>query len=75
MSGSDDYDVEPIDPARLSDLAPLMKDAFGDTVDGDFFRWKYCDNPGGRAIGHIARHRQSGELAAFYGMIPERYRW
>lgn len=75
MSGTADYAIEPLDPARLADLALLMKDAFGDTVDGGFFQWKYSDNPGGRAIGHIARHRQSGELAAFYGMIPERYRW
>ena len=75
MSGTADYAIEPLDPARLADLAPLMKDAFGDTVDGGFFQWKYNDNPGGRAIGHIARHRPSGELAAFYGMIPELYRW
>lgn len=74
MSGNSDYSVEPLDPARLADLAPLMKDAFGDTVDGSFFEWKYRDNPGGRAIGHVAHHRASGELAAFYGMIPEHYR-
>ncbi len=73
MSG--DYLVEPLDRSRFSELAPLMKDAFGDEVDADYFEWKYWQNPSGPAIGNIARHRDSGELAAFYGMIPEIYRW
>ena len=70
-----DYVVEPLTAATFSELAPLMQDAFGDTVDSSFFNWKYLDNPAGPALGNIARAGPGGEVAAFYGMIPENYRW
>jgi hypothetical protein len=72
---SADYVVEPLSAETFAELAPLMQDAFGDTVESAFFNWKYLDNPAGPAIGNIARAGPGGEVAAFYGMIPEIYRW
>jgi hypothetical protein len=69
-----DYRVEPITAERFPSLIPLMQDAFGDEVDVEFFRWKYFKNPAGPVIGNIALAEDS-EVAAFYGMIPEIYRW
>jgi hypothetical protein len=70
-----DYDVERLTSDTFAELAPLMLDAFGDTVDRSYFDWKYLQNPAGEAIGHIAPAPGSGEIAAFYGMIPEICRW
>jgi hypothetical protein len=72
---TDAYRVEPISEERFPSLIPLMRDAFGDDVDVDFFRWKYFANPAGPVIGNIALAEGSSEVAAFYGMIPEVYRW
>ena len=72
MSG--EYRIEPISEGRFPSLIPLMHDAFGDNVDVEFFRWKYFKNPAGPVIGNIALAENS-EVAAFYGMIPEVYRW
>ena len=72
MSGG--YSIEPLTPELFPQLAPLMADAFGGKPPTGLFEWKYLRNPAGSAIGHVARS-SSGELAAFYGMIPERYRW
>jgi hypothetical protein len=52
-----------------------MEDAFGDAVNPSYFDWKYLDNPSGPAVGHIVRANENGEIAAFYGMIPEQYRF
>jgi len=70
-----EYRLEPLRPELFDELSPLMFDAFGESVGPDFFRWKFVDNPAGPAIGNIARNIDDGEIAAFYGMIPERYRW
>jgi Acetyltransferase (GNAT) domain len=71
---SEGYTVEPLTPELFPQLAPLMADAFGDNPPTGLFEWKYLRNPAGPAIGHVARST-TGELAAFYGMIPERFRW
>ncbi|WP_300974835.1 GNAT family N-acetyltransferase [Sphingomonas sp. LHG3406-1] len=68
-----EYAIEALTPDTFDELAPIMLDAFGDQVDTGYFRWKYVANPSGPAIGNIARTSQ-GEVAAFYGMIPETYR-
>lgn len=69
-----DYRVEALTPELFGELVPLMEDVFGGNPQGALFDWKYLRNPAGPAIGHVARSA-SGELAAFYGMIPEIYRW
>jgi hypothetical protein len=71
---SEAYRFEPLAPDKLDLLVPLMRDAFGMEVDRKLFDWKYRENPAGEAIGNIAR-AADGEVAAFYGMIPEIYRW
>ena len=71
MPISKEYAVEQLTAAHFLELVPLMRDAFGTSAQPDYFRWKYLDNPAGPAIGTITRHRPSGAIAAFYGMIPE----
>ena len=66
----DTYQSESLTPEIFAELAPLMMDAFGDSVDSRYFDWKYQENPAGAATGRIAR-ADNGEIAAFYGMIPE----
>jgi hypothetical protein len=68
------YRSEAIAPETFDVLVPLMKDAFGADVDVGYFDWKYRQNPAGPAIGRIAIAADTGEIAAFYGMIPESYR-
>jgi hypothetical protein len=72
---SDEYRIEPLTEDRLDLLVPLMEDAFGLAVNRRLFDWKYRENPAGPAIGNIAIAAATGEVAAFYGMIPETYRW
>ena len=70
-----DYRIEPLNDAVFGELSPLMRDAFGDDVNASYFEWKYRGNPAGPAIGNIARDPSDGQIAAFYGMIPEVYRF
>lgn len=71
---TDNYRVEALTPELFPELIPLMEDVFGGNPKSELFTWKYLNNPAGPAIGHIARSAE-GEVAAFYGMIPEIYRW
>ena len=68
----DNYILEPLTDAIFDELGPLMLDAFGHGGDKKYFDWKYRENPAGPAMGNIAR-TDAGEIAAFYGMIPEVY--
>ena len=69
-----EYELEPLSEQNLNRLAPLMQDAFGHRdVHLGYFRWKYLENPAGSAIGLFAIAPHTGEVAAFYGMIPEIY--
>lgn len=69
-----EYELEPLTEQNLDRLVPLMQDAFGHRdVDLGYFRWKYLENPAGPAIGLFAIAPDTGEVAAFYGMIPEVY--
>jgi hypothetical protein len=67
------YDIRQVGPAEFELLVPLMKDCFGLTVDIDYFRWKYTQNPAGDFIGFIAVEKETGEVGAYYGAIPELY--
>ena len=66
---ADAYTIEPLVPELFNQLVPLMEDVFGGAPQTALFDWKYLQNPAGPAIGHVARSA-TGELAAFYGMIP-----
>lgn len=49
-----------------------MKDCFGMSVNLDYFLWKFSKNPAGFVEGFYAVSEQ-GEIAAYYGAIPEQY--
>jgi hypothetical protein len=49
-----------------------MKDCFGMNVDLSYFQWKFVNNPAGFVLGFIALSEE-GEVAAYYGAIPESY--
>lgn len=68
---NDKYLVRQIGPAEFDVLVPLMKDCFGLTVDINYFRWKYTQNPAGDFIGFIAVEKNTNEVGAYYGVIPE----
>ena len=53
-------------------LIPLMKDCFGMDVNIEYFEWKFVKNPAGFVEGYIAVSDE-GEIAAYYGVIPEIY--
>ena len=67
-----DYSIRKLSVTEFELLIPLMKDSFGDDVDTSYFQWKYLDNPSGQFVGFIATTSE-GEVAAYYGVIPELY--
>jgi hypothetical protein len=71
---AENYSVEALTSDLFGELVPLMEDVFGGAPQAELFNWKYLRNPAGPATGYIARSA-AGEVAAFYGMIPEIYRW
>lgn len=60
------YDFE--HPDILSDI---YQRCFGIKPSPGYFKWKYADNPAGKAIAFIATHNDT--VAGFYGVIPELY--
>ncbi len=70
---AENYEIRQIGPSGFELLVPLMKDCFGLTVDIDYFRWKYTQNPAGDFIGFTAVDKETGEVGAYYGVIPELY--
>ena len=69
----DDYKIERLTPDRFEVLLPLMKDCFGINVNIEYFKWKFLDNPAGEFIGFIAVKKETEEIGAYYGVIPEVY--
>lgn len=67
------YQIEQLSESNFNKLIPLMKDAFGMEVDINYFKWKFLNNPSGNAIGFFAVHQETKEVAAYYGVIPEKY--
>lgn len=67
-----EYHIKKIGSADFDVLIPLMKDCFGMEVDLQYFQWKYLDNPAGSFIGFIAIDTISGEVGAYYGVIPQK---
>ncbi len=64
------YSIKKLEPGDFNLLIPLMKDCFGTNADINYFKWKFVDNPLGFVIGFYAI-TESGEIAAYYGVIPE----
>lgn len=65
------FDILPYAKEDFEELKGLYFDCFESEIDLDYFHWKFLNNPAGQAVGFIARHE--GNLAGFYGVIPERY--
>lgn len=69
----EEYNISKLDESDFYKLIPLMQNAFGLSVNIDYFKWKFLQNPAGKFIGYIAIKTQTNEVAAYYGVIPERY--
>jgi hypothetical protein len=67
-----EYSIFKLSENEFEILIPLMKDCFGMNVNINYFEWKFKNNPAGFVEGYYVRH-QSGEIAAYYGVIPEYY--
>ena len=66
------YTIRKLQNTEFDLLIPLMKDCFGMNVDLEYFQWKFVKNPAGFVLGFIAVSDE-GEIAAYYGVIPEFY--
>ncbi|RYY98231.1 MAG: GNAT family N-acetyltransferase [Chitinophagaceae bacterium] len=71
---SKEYTIKKLEANEFQLIIPLMKNCFGMDVNLEYFRWKFLDNPAGPFIGFVAEHNETGEIGAYYGVIPERYR-
>lgn len=67
-----DYAIKKLEHDQFEILIPLMKDCFGSDVEMDYFKWKFLNNPAGFVEGFVAV-APDGEIAAYYGVIPELY--
>jgi Acetyltransferase (GNAT) domain len=67
-----DYSIHKLGKTEFELLIPLMKDCFGMETNLKYFEWKFKDNPSGFVEGFYAKDA-SGEIAAYYGVIPELY--
>jgi len=68
----EDYSVHKINKNDFHLLIPLMEDSLGMDVNIKYFEWKFLNNPAGVVEGYFAKHK-SGEIAAYYGAIPQIY--
>ncbi|MCW5913358.1 MAG: GNAT family N-acetyltransferase [Chitinophagaceae bacterium] len=73
MNINNEYEIKELKDGDFYVLIPLMEDCFGRTSNSEYFKWKYVDNPSGYVVGYYAKHRSTGEIAAYYGVIPETY--
>ena len=69
----DEYQIKKINNKDFDLLISLMKDSFGMNVNIDYFKWKFTQNPAGEFIGFVAIHSETHDVAAYYGVIPEKY--
>lgn len=67
------YTIKKLDGNQFDILIPLMENCFGMNVSLDYFKWKFLDNPAGKFIGFTAVENETNEVAAYYGVIPEKY--
>ncbi len=50
----------------------MFKNCFDSDLNIEYFKWKFLNNPAGEFLGFIAV-TELGEVASYYGVIPERY--
>jgi hypothetical protein len=68
-SPSPDFIFRRCDFDSPEELSEIYRLCFGTTPSPHYFKWKYVDNPAGRAIAFVAIHNNT--VAGFYGVIPE----
>ena len=68
-----DYKFEKLDSTQFDLLIPMMEDCFGMEASVDYFKWKFMENPAGSFVGFVAVEEKTGEVSAYYGVIPEDY--
>lgn len=67
-----EYTFHLLQEGDFEKLIPLFKDCFGVDLNLDYYVWKFLKNPAGQMHGYYALSAE-GEVAAYYGVIPERY--
>ena len=67
------YSIQPLDNTNYLLLIPLMKNCFEMNVSGDYFKWKYFNNPAGHCVGFIAIEKATHNGVSFYGAIPQKF--
>jgi hypothetical protein len=68
----DNYSIHKLQKDEFNLLIPIMRDCFGMDINVKYFEWKFKNNPAGFVEGYYAKH-EDGEIAAYYGVIPEVY--
>jgi hypothetical protein len=68
----ENYLIEKFNVSEFDKLIPLMQDCFGMSVDIEYFKWKFIENPAGEIISFVAKDDQNN-IVAFEGLIPEIY--
>ena len=73
IAASRPFVVEPYNSRDVPALYELAFRSFGWRAVPGVFEWKFLANPAGPPIGYVARSKDTGELAGFYGVIPEQF--
>lgn len=63
------FDFKLVNYDNLNEMAEMFNLCFNMMPPKNYFDWKFLQNPAGKAIGFVAYHE--GEVAGFYGVIPE----
>jgi hypothetical protein len=62
-----------VETANLSRFIEIFHLCFGIEVNKSYFDWKYLQNPAGNVIAFETINKNTKEIGAFYGIIPEEY--
>jgi len=73
MKLSDELEAVKTSNDNLERLSEIFFECFGIRVGKDYFNWKYLGNPAGEVVAFEAVNSSNREIAAFYGIIPEKY--
>lgn len=71
MEVKETYAIKQVGAENFELLIPLMLDCFGIDTNIAYLTWKYTHNPAGSFVGFVAVADSSGEIGAYYGVIPE----
>lgn len=63
-----------VDLPEVAQLGAIVSGEGGELSDMDFLRWQLQYNPAGQAVMWLARHRETGQLAGSYTVIPLQFK-